>query len=97
MDSKMLNNIVSVLSKSPVEKAWLFGSFARNEDDAQSDIDMLVQFIPDEKITLFRYGGIVYNLEQVTGRKVDLVEDGMLMPFAVESAEQDKVLIYEKS
>jgi predicted nucleotidyltransferase len=97
MDSKMLNNIVSVLSESPVEKAWLFGSFARNEDDAASDIDMLIRFVPDEKITLFRYGGIVYNLEQATGRKVDLVEDGMLKPFAVESAEKDKVLIYEKS
>ncbi|MDR1811032.1 MAG: nucleotidyltransferase domain-containing protein [Prevotella sp.] len=93
----MLNNIVSVLSESPVEKAWLFGSFARNEDDAASDIDMLIRFVPDEKITLFRYGGIVYNLEQATGRKVDLVEDGMLKPFAVESAEKDKVLIYEKS
>jgi len=97
MDSKMLNSIVSVLSKSSVEKAWLFGSFARNEDDAASDIDMLIRFAPDEKITLFRYGGIVYSLEQATGRKVDLVEDGMLRPFAVESAEKDKVLIYEKS
>jgi predicted nucleotidyltransferase len=97
MDSKMLNNIVTVLSNSPVEKAWLFGSFARNEDDAQSDIDMLVRFSADEKITLFRYGGIVYNLEQVTGRKVDLVEEGMLKSFALESAEKDKVLIYEKS
>jgi predicted nucleotidyltransferase len=97
MDSEMLNNIVAVLSESPVEKAWLFGSFARNEDDAKSDIDMLIRFTPDEKITLFRYGGIVYNLEQITGRKVDLVEDGMLKPFAVESAEKDKILIYEKS
>jgi len=97
MDSKMLSNIVSVLSESPVEKAWLFGSFARNEDNAASDIDMLIRFVPDEKITLFRYGGIVYNLEQATGRKVDLVEDGMLKSFAVESAEKDKVLIYEKS
>jgi predicted nucleotidyltransferase len=97
MDSTMLNNIVMILSKSPVEKAWLFGSFARNEDDSDSDIDMLVRFSSDEKITLFRYGGIVYNLEQITGKKVDLVEDGMLKPFALESAEKDKILIYEKS
>jgi predicted nucleotidyltransferase len=96
MDSQMLNNIISVLGNSPVEKAWLFGSFARNEDDEQSDIDMLIQFTPNEKITLFRYGGIVYNLEQITGRKVDLVEEGMLQSFALETAERDKVLIYEK-
>jgi predicted nucleotidyltransferase len=96
MNAKMLNDIVAVLDKSPVEKAWLFGSFARNEEDSQSDIDILIRFSPDEKITLFRYGGIVYNLEQVTSRKVDLVEEGMLQSFALETAEKDKVLIYEK-
>jgi predicted nucleotidyltransferase len=92
----MLNDIVMVLGKSPVEKAWLFGSFARNEEDSQSDIDILIRFSPNEKITLFRYGGIVYNLEQITGRKVDLVEEGMLQSFALETAEKDKVAIYEK-
>jgi predicted nucleotidyltransferase len=96
MDAKMLNDIVTVLDKSPIEKAWLFGSFARNEEDSQSDIDILIRFNPDEKITLFRYGGIVYNLEQATSRKVDLVEEGMLQSFALETAEKDKVLIYEK-
>jgi predicted nucleotidyltransferase len=97
MDKKMLNDIITVLDKSPIEKAWLFGSFARNEEDSQSDIDMLIRFSPNEKITLFRYGGIVYNLEQATSRKVDLVEEGMLQSFALETAEKDKVLIYEKS
>jgi predicted nucleotidyltransferase len=96
MDSKMLNDIIMVLHKSPIDKAWLFGSFARNEEDGQSDIDMLIRFSPNEKITLFRYGGIVYNLEQITGRKVDLVEEGMLQSFALETAEKDKILIYEK-
>jgi predicted nucleotidyltransferase len=97
MDAKMLNDIITALGKFPVEKAWLFGSFARNEEDSQSDIDMLIRFSPNEKITLFRYGGIVYNLEQITGRKVDLVEEGMLQPFALKTAEKDKILIYEKS
>jgi predicted nucleotidyltransferase len=96
MDSKMLNDIITVLDKSPICKAWLFGSFARNEEDSQSDIDLLIRFSPNEKITLFRYGGIVYNLEQITGRKIDLVEEKMLQSFALETAEKDKVLIYEK-
>jgi predicted nucleotidyltransferase len=96
MDSKMLNDIITLLGRFPVEKAWLFGSFARSEEDSRSDIDMLIRFCPNEKITLFRYGGIVYNLEQITGRKVDLVEEGMLQPFALATAEKDKILIYEK-
>jgi predicted nucleotidyltransferase len=79
-----------------VQRAWLFGSFARNEETSDSDIDILVQFIPEAKISLFDYGGIVYELEEKTGRKVDLVQEKMLKPFAMQSAERDKVLIYER-
>jgi predicted nucleotidyltransferase len=61
-----------------------------------SDIDMLVQFIPNAKISLFDYGGIVHQLEKTTGRKVDLVQDGMLKSFARENVEKDKILIYER-
>jgi len=34
------------------------------------------------------------ELEKSTGRRIDLVEDGCLLPFAVESANRDKILIY---
>jgi len=47
MDTAMLKSIIGILGQSPVEKAWLFGSFARNEADDQSDIDMLVRFSRD--------------------------------------------------
>ena len=36
------------------------------------------------------------TMENATGRKIDLVENGRLLPFATESAEHDKVLIYER-
>ena len=35
------------------------------------------------------------ELEKSTGHRIDLVEDGCLLPFAVESANRDKILIYE--
>jgi len=79
-----------------VQRAWLFGSFAREQETTNSDIDILVQFIPNAKISLFDYGGIVYELEQRTGRKVDMVQEGMLKPFARQSVERDKILIYER-
>jgi predicted nucleotidyltransferase len=37
------------------------------------------------------------DLEELLGRKVDLVEEGELLPFAVESANHDKKLIYERA
>jgi predicted nucleotidyltransferase len=57
----------------------------------------LVQFERNAKITLLDYGGIVYELEQTTGRSVDLVQDTMLKPFARETADRDKILIYERT
>jgi uncharacterized protein len=95
--NKVLINIISdYLAKQPVEKAWLFGSYARSEEKRGSDIDLIVHFSPDSKVTLFKYVHIVNDLQALTGKKVDLVEDGQLKPFARNSAEKDKVLIYER-
>lgn len=37
------------------------------------------------------------DLEELLGRKVDLVTEGTLLPFAQKSSEKDKILIYERS
>lgn len=86
------------MAGQPVVKAWIFGSFARGEDRPMSDIDIL--FIPDfEKgpFTLLTHGGMYEDLKQLLGREVDLVVDGSLRPYAKESAERDKVLVYERA
>lgn len=83
-------------ASQPIERAWLFGSYARSEEEPKSDIDILVNFIPDSKVTLFKYIHIVNDLQALTGKKVDLVEDGQLKQFAVSSAEHNKILIYER-
>ena len=79
----------------PVKKAWVFGSFARGEVTPTSDIDILVSLDYTKHIGL-RYFGMAIDLEKLLGRKVDLVEDGQLMPFAQPSAEKEKILIYER-
>jgi predicted nucleotidyltransferase len=96
MNTRILHKIQTTLAKEPVLRAWLFGSFARNEETPESDIDILVQFMPDAKISLFDYGGIIYKLEESTGYRVDLVQEHMLKPFARTTVEQDKKLIYER-
>jgi len=96
MIPSLLHKIQTSLTDSPVQRAWLFGSHARQEETSASDIDILVQFVPNAKISLFDYGGIVYRLEELTGQKVDLVQENMLKPFARENVEKDKILIYER-
>jgi len=96
MENRLIQKISNYFANQPIEKAWVFGSFARGEQTKKSDLDILVSFTVGSKINLFNYIHIVNDLKQITGKKIDLVEDGQLKSFARASAEQDKVLIYER-
>ncbi len=83
-------------STQPVKKAWLFGSFSRGEETKDSDIDIIVSLDKSKPIGL-KFFGMWSDLEELLGRKVDLVSEGTLLPFARESAERDKILVYERT
>ncbi|MBQ8224355.1 MAG: nucleotidyltransferase domain-containing protein [Bacteroides sp.] len=93
----MIPKIKEYLSTQPITRAWLFGSFSRGEETENSDVDILVDFDKDARIGLFKYAGIYGDLKELLGREVDLVQNGTLKDFAVESAEKDKILIYERT
>lgn len=88
--------IASYFSNQPIEKAWLFGSYSRGEATSHSDVDILVTFMPESNVTLFEYAHIVNDLQKLLRKKVDLVEEGQLLDFALDSAQRDKILIYER-
>ena len=77
-----------------ISKAWIFGSFAREEFNAVSDIDLLVIYSDKASGTLFDYADIKVKLENLLNLKVDLVEEGYIKSFAGESVNRDKILIY---
>ena len=93
----MTQKISEYFKTQPVLKAWLFGSFARGEETPESDIDILVEYDKDARISLLTISHMMGELEKSTGRHIDLIEDGCLLPFAAESANRDKRLIYERS
>ena len=93
----LISTIAEYFKTQPVLKAWLFGSFARGEATPDSDVDILVEFDHSNPIGLFTYAHIWRDLQERLGRKVDLVEEGTLKPFAVESANRDKKLVYERT
>jgi predicted nucleotidyltransferase len=78
-----------------VSKAWIFGSLARGDNNIRSDIDLMVRFKDPLKMSLFDYADISYLLEQQLDIKIDLVEEGYLLPFALKTAKNDLRLIYE--
>jgi len=92
----MIQLIANYFKTQPVMKAWLFGSFARGEETPDSDIDILVEYDENAHISLLTISHMMGDLEKSTGRRVDLIENGCLLPFAVDSANRDKKLIYER-
>jgi len=74
--------ILSILSDNDellrvrgVRRIGLFGSFARNQGRARSDLDFLVEF---EQPTFDNYMNLAFSLEKLFGRHVDLVtSDGL--------------------
>ena len=93
----MTKLIAEYFKTQPVLKAWLFGSFSRGEQREDSDVDILI--VPDrsQHFSLFTLSGMYEDLKDLLGREVDLITDGGLMPFARESADRDKILIYERA
>jgi len=64
--------IIPILRKYGVKRASIFGSAVRGEMREDSDIDILVEI--DKDISLLDFVALKLELEDVLGRKVDLVE-----------------------
>lgn len=96
MEISTLNTIRQYLATQPIKKAWLFGSCSRGEERADSDIDILVEYSDSDSISLMTISRIITSLSKKLNRKIDIVENGCLLPFAQMSVEDDKQLIYER-
>ena len=77
-------------------KAWLFGSFAREEDDYKSDIDLMIQVNNDSGFSLFDLAEIQYQLEKIIPYKIDVVMRGGIYPHIMDRIKPDLKLIYER-
>ncbi len=86
-DMKTLSEIREILKDNKdalneqfgVSQIGLFGSYARGEQNPESDLDILVDF--DEPVGLFKFMDLNDQLEKLTGMKVDLVTRGALKPY----------------
>jgi predicted nucleotidyltransferase len=68
----------SLLDGFGVARLSLFGSFARDEGDEDSDVDLLVEF--SRPIGLFEFVRLQRQLGELVGRRVDLVTPAALKP-----------------
>lgn len=86
-----------ILNKADaVQKVWLFGSYARGEADYKSDIDLVIEVDKNAKFTYFDLVGIQYELEGLTGKKVDIGFYGVMRGNVWERVKNEIKLVYEK-
>lgn len=68
--------VAPVAERYGIESIVLFGSYARGEATAKSDIDLLISY---KKLTgAFALGGVYAELEEVLGKPVDVVSEKAL-------------------
>lgn len=72
---------VPILKNYGVNRAYLFGSFARGDQAEDSDIDFLVEYAPDAVRTLFKAVELKYELEDILQRKVDVLTEAAISPY----------------
>jgi len=89
---EMLNQISSIreelANNFTVKRIGIFGSFARGEENAESDVDIIVEL--DEQ-TFDHYMDLKFRLEEVLQRPVDLVIADTVKPRLKAIIEQEVI------
>lgn len=74
-----------------VVHAAVFGSVARGEAGPDSDVDVVVEFGPDEHFSIFDFVRLKIDIEELMQSKIDLVEDKAMRPYFRENAMKDSI------
>ncbi len=90
--TEIKNKIMPILKKYGIKRAGIFGSIVRGEARENSDVDILVEIERDD-LSLLDFVGIKLELEEVLGRKVDLVEYSVIKPIVREQILSEEVAI----
>lgn len=97
MSPNIINSLRIFFATEPVEKAWIFGSYARGEETPESDIDILVRYTKDTCLGLFGIAKLTEKLENLLGKRVDLVEEDTLYPRVAKFVNSEKIQVYERN
>lgn len=89
----ILKKAVSILVNHGAKKVSIFGSYARNEQNPESDLDIIVEF--SERKSLLDIVGIEQELSDKLGIKVDLLTEKSISPYIIDRIKKEIIVIYE--
>ena len=90
-----INILKKYFKNKPVNKVFIFGSFARGDADSKSDYDILVELDYSKKIGM-EFIQMQIDLVDLLKTNVDLVSDKALSRYIRPFVDKDKILVYEK-
>ena len=88
------DRIADVCRRYDVQELSVFGSAARGDLKPESDIDMLVDFKPGARIGLVKFASLNDELQDLLGRRVDLVTKPGLKPRVRPHVLREAQLVY---
>lgn len=90
-----IQSVVTTLAKQyGAQRVYLFGSYARGDEESHSDIDLRID---KGDIRGVQLGGLLADLEDALQCPVDLIPTGSLDPQFLAAIRPDEVLLYEAS
>ena len=90
----ILRSNADALRARGILHATIFGSVARGDAHADSDIDLLVDLEPGNPSGIFEFVRLQHDVAALFGRKVDLVERQALRPLFRDEASRDAVNVF---
>jgi uncharacterized protein len=98
MNAQINQKIIEYFKDKPaVKKVYIFGSYARNEETPESDIDILteIDYQKDPLFSGFEFGGMSEDLKEILNKKVMLLPEDGLSESMRSHIEKDLILIHQ--
>ena len=81
---------------SNIKKVALFGSYAHGTFNRNSDIDVLIEFLPSARIGFFKLAQIKRNMERSIKKPIDLLTPEAISRYFRDQILKEAEVIYEK-
>jgi uncharacterized protein len=89
------DKLIEICKRNDIVFLSVFGSFARGEPTAQSDVDLLVRF--SKRKSLLDLVRIEREFSEALAKKVDLLTEASVSPYLRERIKSEAAVLYEQA